>query len=110
MNEFEVIKKLKGLTSATENIGVTKELQSAWKEWDLVFGEAAGDRIKHKRSSQLDLAGMDFKRQQLYVPSVCLLYPEKLKGARREHLMDFFHVCFQPCLCWIYLRFLTMGR
>ena len=101
MNEFKVIEKLKGLTSATENIGVTKELQSAWKEWDLIFGEVAGDRIKHKRSSQLDLAGMDFKRKQLYVPSVCLLYLESLKGSHRERLVDFFHVCLQPCSRWI---------
>ena len=101
MNEFEVVEKLKSLASASENAGVTKELQSTWEEWDLVLGEAAVDRIKRKRSSQLDLAGMDFKREQLYVPSVCLLCPESLKGSHRERLVDFFHVCLQPCSRWI---------
>ena len=97
MNEFEVVERLKSLASASENTGVTKELQFAWEEWDLVLGEAAVDRIKRKRSSQLDLASMDFKRKQLYVLPVCLLYLESLKGSHRERLVNFFHVCLQPC-------------
>ena len=101
MNEFEVIEKLKGLASALESIGVTKELQSVWEEWDFVLGEAAGDRIEHKRSAQLDLAAMDFKRRQLYALSVRLPPPEALKGVYSERAPEYFHVCYHPCLCWI---------
>ena len=79
MVEFEVIEKLKGLASASESVGVTKELQSMWGGWDLVLGEATGDRLECKRSAQLDLARMDFKRQQLYVLSIHLSRPEALK-------------------------------
>lgn len=67
INELEVIENLKGLASTSESVGVTKELQSAWNEWDLIRDEAAGDRVERKRSAQLNLAGMDFRRQKLYV-------------------------------------------
>lgn len=67
MSEFEVIGDLKGLASTSGSIGATKELQSAWNEWDLVRGEAGGDKVEHKRSEQLNLAGMDFRRQKLYL-------------------------------------------
>ena len=93
MNEFEVIEDLKGLASASESIGPTKEFQSTWNEWDLVQDEAAGDKVEHKRSAQLNLAGMDFKRQKLCVISVRNPNAEPLKDACSEHSMDYFHVC-----------------
>jgi len=78
MNEFEVIEELEGLASS-KTTGITRDLQSAWREWDLVLDEAAGDRIDSRRSAQLSLARMDFKRQQPYVLSVRLLHAELLK-------------------------------
>ena len=69
MNEFEVIQKLKSLASTSESTGVTEELRSAWEEWDFVLGEGAEDRIERKRSAQLELAAMDFKRQKMYALS-----------------------------------------
>ncbi|KAF9653241.1 hypothetical protein BDM02DRAFT_3125707 [Thelephora ganbajun] len=90
MDEFEVIEKFKALASASESIGVTKEHQSAWKEWGLVLDEATGDRIQCKRIAQLNLAGMDFMRQKLFVLSVCI--PSvPLTSVRREPSSEFFH-------------------
>jgi len=79
MDKFEVIEKLKALASASGSIGAMNELQSAWKEWDLVLGESAGDRIERGRSARLNLAGMDFKRQKLCVLSVRHPHAEPLK-------------------------------
>ena len=79
-----------------------EELRSAWKEWDVILDEAIGDKIECKRSAQLDLAGMDFKRKQLYVLSVHLTHAEPLKDPRREPSMEYFHVRSQPCLCHPY--------
>jgi len=54
-----------------------EELQSTWKEWDLVLCKAArdsaGDRVERKRSTQLNLARMDFERRMLYVLSFATL-------------------------------------
>jgi hypothetical protein len=100
INESEVIEHLKGL--ASENTGATKELQFAWNEWDLVRDEATGDRVERKRSPQLNLAGMDFRRQKLYVRFVRHPNTKPLKGTRREYSMEYFHVC--PNLaCLIYV-------
>jgi len=69
-----------------------KELQSAWNEWDLVRDETAGDRVGRKRSEQLSLAGMDFRRQKLYVIFVRHPNAGPLTGAHRQHSMEYFHV------------------
>ena len=109
MNEFEVIENLKGLASAPGSTGATKELQSAWNEWDLIRDEAAGDRVERKRSEQLNLAGMDFKRQKLYVLFIRRPNSGPLKDARREHSMEYFHVC--PNLaCSIYVSQRSVRR
>ena len=92
MNEFEVIEHLQGLASASEDTGVPNELQSVWKEWDLVLDEATGDKPGHKRSAQLTLARMDFKRQKLYVLFVRHFRTASLTGARREYSMEYFFV------------------
>jgi len=80
-----------------------EELQSAWKEWDVILDEAIGDKVERKRSAQLDLAGMDFKRKKLYVLSVHHTHAEPLKDPRREPSMEFFHVYFQPRFCQFYI-------
>ena len=105
--DFEVIDKLKGLASS-ESTGVTDELQSAWKQWDLVQEEATGDATERKRSAQLSLAGMDFKRQKLYVPSVRLPHAQRLSGTRREPSLEYFHVC--SGLLRTVFTFLTVHR
>lgn len=92
MNEFEVIEQLKALASASGSIGPTNELQSTWKEWDLALYEFAGDRIERKISARLNLAGMDFKRQKLYVLFVRHPHAGSLKDTRRQHSSEFFHV------------------
>jgi hypothetical protein len=92
MAEFEVIDKLKGLASS-ESVGVADELRSAWEQWDLFQVEATGDPIERKRSAQLNLAGMDFKRQKLYAPSVRLPHVQKLNGTCREPSLEYSHVC-----------------
>jgi hypothetical protein len=92
MAELEVIDKLKGLASS-ESAGIADELQSAWEQWDLFQVEAAGDPIERKRSAQLSLAGMDFKRQKLYALSVRLPHVQKLNGTRREPSLEYSHVC-----------------
>jgi len=93
VNGFEVIENLKGLAFAPESIGATKELKSNWNQWDLVRDEAAEDRVERKRSAQLNLAGMDFRRQKLCVLFVRRPNAEPLKGACREYSMEYFHVC-----------------
>jgi len=93
MNEFEAIGDLKSLASTSGSIGATNELQSAWNEWDLVRGEAGGDKVERKRSEQLSLAGMDFRRQKLYVIFVRHPNAGPLKDAHRQHSMEYFHVC-----------------
>ena len=92
MDEFEVIDKLKGLASS-ESAGVTDEVQSAWQQWDLVRGEASGDPIERKRSAQLSLAGMDFKRQRPYVLSVSLPHVEGLSSVHRKPSLEYTPVC-----------------
>ena len=92
MNESEVIEHLKSLASASESAGVTKELRSTWKEWDVVLDEAAGDRVERKRSAQLNLARMDFKRQMLYVHFARHPHAGPLTDVRSAHVPEYFHV------------------
>jgi len=103
VDEFAVIEKLKGVESTSGSAGVMEELRSAWREWDVILDEALGDKIERKRSAQLNLAGMDFKRQKLYVFSVHLTHAEPLKDPCREPSLEYFHVCSQPCLCQHYV-------
>ena len=95
MHEFGVIEKLKGLAFTSESAGVTEELRSAWKEWDIGLDDVAGDRVEHKKSAQLNLARMDFKRRPLYVLPARLRHAQVLNGSPREHQLDYFHVCFR---------------
>ena len=89
-DEFDVIKHLEAQASASE---AAKELQSAWREWNLILDEVVADKIDGRRLARMNLAGMDFKRQKLYVFSVHHPpLPEPLKGARREPSLEFFHV------------------
>ena len=67
MDEFGAVADLKGLASASESTGITKELRSAWDEWDLLQDEAAEGGVERKKSEQSNLSRMDFKRQKLYV-------------------------------------------
>ena len=105
MSESEVIQHLKSFASASEDTGVAKELQSIWNEWDVVSDEAAGDRTEHKRSAQLNLAQMDFRRQKLYVLFAHHSHAWLLTDARREYSMEYFHVC--PNLVRFPLAFLN---
>lgn len=102
IDEFAVIEKLKGVEFTSGSVGVMEELRSAWKEWDVILDEAIGDKVERKRSAQLDLAGMDFKRQKLYVTLVQLTDAEPLKDPHRQPSMEYFHVGFQSCLYQIY--------
>ena len=67
VDEFAVIEKLKDVESTSGNVGAVEEVRSVWKEWDVILDETVGDKIERKRSAQMNLAGMDFKRQKLYV-------------------------------------------
>lgn len=92
VGEFEAITDLKGFASGSESIGVTKELHSAWNVWVLVLEEVAGDKVECKRSTQLNLAGMDFKRKKLYVLAFPHPDTEPLKDVQRESPLEYFHV------------------
>ena len=102
VDEFAVIEKLKSVESTSGSVGVMDDFRSAWKEWDVILDETVGDKIERKRSAQLNLAGMDFKRKRLYVLSAHLTHGEPLKDPRREPSMEYFHVCSHPCLCQLY--------
>jgi len=96
MNGYEVIEELKGLASSKAT-GITKELQSAWKEWDLVLNEAPGHGIASKRSAQSSLARMDFRRQPLCVLSVLSLHVESLKSRMQKTCDGIFLCTLKPC-------------
>jgi len=68
-----------------------------------MLDETVGDNVERKRVAQLNLAGMNFRREKLYVVPAPLPHVESLKVACREHSMEFFHVCSQPCPCQIYV-------